>query len=153
MRRLVKGARNTDIGRAAEEVLNGVVKAAEKIEIRLGPPPTPVKFLTNLGEGYYINTQSRRVVGPEGVVPMEHKEYEILALLVENSPRIFTIHEIKDAVWKRAATEATIKTTITKLRTRFPGPEVPGMVHWLIDNRRNVGYYAALPVPVVSEEG
>jgi DNA-binding response OmpR family regulator len=74
-------------------------------------------------------------IGTEKII-LTKTEYDILALLAENSERVFSRDEIIDRVWKdmTCVTERTVDVHITRLRKKL------GDHASLIQNRSGFGY-------------
>lgn len=97
-----------------------------------------------------MNNASRKLIFDDFIIDLEAKEltikgkkiiltkteFEIIALLAENSERVFTREEIIDRVWKETTyiTERTVDVHITRLRKKM------GDYAAIITNRSGYGY-------------
>ena len=62
----------------------------------------------------------RQLAGPGGRVALSPKEFEFLALLLQNRPRVLSKEEIQDALWPDSlVTETSLSTLVNELRRKI----------------------------------
>lgn len=87
-----------------------------------------------------INTDTYEVECGEKKVPLSTKEFEILALLMSNPKRIYTVEQIYEAVWKENSLDGDSRTIIVyigNIRKKIePDPSNPRFILTV----RGVGY-------------
>lgn len=66
-----------------------------------------------------FDAERRRLAGPRGSVALSPKEFEFLALLLRNRPRVLSKEEIQDALWPDTlVTETSVSTLVNELRRK-----------------------------------
>ena len=91
-------------------------------------------------EGLYMNLDSHQVFLDEVEVNLTPKEFDILAILIENPKRVFSIDQLFEMVWKTDSLEGdsrTIMVYISNIRKKI---EPEGRNTKYIINVRGVGY-------------
>ena len=91
-------------------------------------------------EGLYMNLDSHQVLLDEVEVNLTPKEFDILAILIENPKRVFSIDQLFEMVWKTDSLEGdsrTIMVYISNIRKKI---EPEGRSIKYIINVRGVGY-------------
>lgn len=91
-------------------------------------------------EGLYMNLDSHQVFLDEVEVNLTPKEFDILAILIENPKRVFSIDQLFEMVWKTDSLEGdsrTIMVYISNIRKKI---EPEGRSIKYIINVRGVGY-------------
>ena len=97
-------------------------------------------------EGLVVDILNNRVTINDVEVSLTKKEFEILSLLLQTSPNVFTRSEILNQVWgdNEFVLDRTVDVHITRLRKKM------GEYSSLIVNRSGLGYYLNLE-PKVAE--
>lgn len=91
-------------------------------------------------EGLYVDLDSHQVLLDDAEVNLTPKEFDILAILIENPKRVFSIDQLFEMVWKTDSLEGdsrTIMVYISNIRKKIE-PE-NRKVKYII-NVRGVGY-------------
>lgn len=102
---------------------------------------SPVKKARNYNyEGLYVDLDSHQVFLDGAEVNLTPKEFDILAVLIENPKRVFSMDQLFEMVWKIDSLEGdsrTIMVYISNIRKKIE-PEKRGFKY--IINVRGVGY-------------
>lgn len=91
-------------------------------------------------EGLYMNVDSHEIFMDGTEVSLTPKEFDILAILIENPKRVFSIDQLFEMVWKTDSLEGdsrTIMVYISNIRKKI---EPEGRNIKYIINVRGVGY-------------
>lgn len=91
-------------------------------------------------EGLYMNMDSHQVFLDETEINLTPKEFDILAILIENPKRVFSVDQLFEMVWKTDSLEGdsrTIMVYVSNIRKKIE-PESRGVKY--IINVRGVGY-------------
>lgn len=91
-------------------------------------------------EGLTIDILNNRVIIDDVEVSLTKKEFEILSLLLQTSPNVYTRNEILDRIWgdNEFVLDRTVDVHITRLRKKL------GEYSSIIVNRSGFGYYLNL---------
>ncbi|OPZ29111.1 MAG: Phosphate regulon transcriptional regulatory protein PhoB [Bacteroidetes bacterium ADurb.BinA174] len=91
-------------------------------------------------EGLVVDILNNRVTVNDVEVPLTKKEFEILSLLLQTSPTVYTRSEILNQVWgdNEFVLDRTVDVHITRLRKKL------GKYSSIIVNRSGFGYYLNL---------
>lgn len=91
-------------------------------------------------EGLTIDIPNNRVLIDDVEVSLTKKEFEILSLLLQTSPNVYTRSEILDRIWgdNEFVLDRTVDVHITRLRKKL------GEYSSIIVNRSGFGYYLNL---------
>ena len=102
---------------------------------------SPSKKVRNYNyEGLYVDLDSHQVFLDGAEVSLTPKEFDILAILIENPKRVFSMDQLFEMVWKIDSLEGdsrTIMVYISNIRKKIE-PEKRGVKY--IINVRGVGY-------------
>jgi len=98
--------------------------------------PSNVKYRTISGE-FSIDVENRIVLLNEEPIELTRKEYEILALFIQNSGKIFSRTDLLSRIWGDdvIVTDRTVDVTIARIRKKL------GEKARLIKNKSGYGYY------------
>lgn len=98
--------------------------------------PAPVTQKTASGS-FTIDPDSQRIFAEDIPVELTRKEYEILALFIQNAGKIFPRSEILSKVWGNEVivTDRTVDVTIARIRKKL------GEKGNMIKNKSGYGYY------------
>ena len=77
------------------------------VESKKNTPVSPLEY-----GGLSVNTDTYEVLINHEKVPLSAKEFEILALLMSNPKRIYTVEQIYETVWKENSLEGDSRTVI-----------------------------------------
>lgn len=91
-------------------------------------------------EGLVVDILNNRVTVNDVEIPLTKKEFEILSLLLQTSPTVYTRSEILNQVWgdNEFVLDRTVDVHITRLRKKL------GKYSSIIVNRSGFGYYLNL---------
>jgi DNA-binding winged helix-turn-helix (wHTH) protein/tetratricopeptide (TPR) repeat protein len=68
-------------------------------------------------DGFRFDRRNSRLEGPEGVVPLNPKAFDVLAVLVERAGNLVTKDALLDAVWGEAhVSDGVLKVSVAELR-------------------------------------
>jgi two-component system alkaline phosphatase synthesis response regulator PhoP len=98
--------------------------------------PAQVTMTTTAGN-FRIDIDGRRIFSDDKPVELTRKEYEILAVFIQNAGKIFPRSEILSRVWGNdvIVTDRTVDVTIARLRKKL------GEKGNMIKNKSGYGYY------------
>lgn len=84
-----------------------------------------------------LDTIRKRMLINDEKIELTRKEYEIMKLLLENQPKVFSREDILSMVWgdKVIVTDRTVDVNITRLRTKL------GRYGQNLRNKSGYGYY------------
>ena len=84
-----------------------------------------------------LDTIRKRMMINDEKIELTRKEYEIMKLLLENQPKVFSREDILSMVWgdKVIVTDRTVDVNITRLRTKL------GRYGQNLRNKSGYGYY------------
>lgn len=118
-----------------KEVLARVNALIKRTSLVRQPAETQWRY-----KGLNINIPTNRVTLNGNEVSLTKKEFEILSLLAQVSPKVLTRAEILDSVWgaNEYVLDRTVDVHITRLRKKL------GEYSTLIVNRSGFGYYLNL---------
>lgn len=118
-----------------KEVLARVNALIKRTSLVRQPAETQWRY-----KGLNINITANRVTLNGNEVSLTKKEFEILSLLAQVSPKVLTRAEILDSVWgaNEYVLDRTVDVHITRLRKKL------GEYSTLIVNRSGFGYYLNL---------
>lgn len=114
------------------------VKAHLRRSRILAPPQKQIRIFQY--EGLYMNLDAHQVFLDGVEVNLTPKEFDILAILIENPKRVFSIDQLFEMVWKTDSLEGdsrTIMVYISNIRKKI---EPEGRDIKYIINVRGVGY-------------
>ena len=102
---------------------------------------SPTKKIRNYNyEGLYVDLDAHQVFLDDVAISLTPKEFDILAILIENPKRVFSMDQLFEMVWKIDSLEGdsrTIMVYISNIRKKIE-PEKRGIKY--IINVRGVGY-------------
>lgn len=115
-----------------KEVLARVNALIKRSSLTKQPTETHWRY-----KGLIIDLPTNRVILDDKEVSLTKKEFEILSLLAQVSPKVLTRAEILDSVWgeNEYVLDRTVDVHITRLRKKL------GKYASLITNRSGFGYY------------
>src|SRR5665647_195466 len=98
--------------------------------------PSQVKTETTSGD-FIIDTDNKQIVSDGKVLELTRKEYDVLALFLRNTGKLFPRTEILTRIWGNdvIVTDRTVDVTIARIRRKLGGKG--GM----IKNKSGYGYY------------
>ncbi len=98
--------------------------------------PSQVTMTTASGD-FMLDTDSKLIMSDGKALELTKKEYDILALFVQNPGRIYSRNEILSRIWGNdvIVTDRTVDVTITRIRRKL------GEKGNLIKNKSGYGYY------------
>lgn len=122
--------------------LSGELIARVKAHLRrnriIAAPPKKARIFDY--EGLYVDLDLHQVFLDDKEINLTPKEFDILAILIENPKRVFSIEQLFEMVWKTDSLEGdsrTIMVYISNIRKKIE-PEKRGLKY--IINVRGVGY-------------
>lgn len=120
---------------SVKEVIARVRALIKRTSLLSQPAETNWKF-----NGLTIDVTTNRVTIDENEVSLTKKEFEILSLLAQTSPKVLTRAEILSSVWgdNEYVLDRTVDVHITRLRKKL------GDYASIIVNRSGFGYYINL---------
>lgn len=120
---------------SVKEVIARVRALIKRTSLISQPAETNWKF-----NGLTIDVTTNRVTIDENEVSLTKKEFEILSLLAQTSPKVLTRTEILSSVWgdNEYVLDRTVDVHITRLRKKL------GDYASIIVNRSGFGYYLNL---------
>ena len=120
-----------------KEVLARVKALIKRTTLVSQPAETKWKY-----KGIIIDIPTNRVIIDDSEISLTKKEFEILSLLAQVSPKVLTRAEILNSVWgdNEYVLDRTVDVHITRLRKKL------GEYSSIIVNRSGFGYYLNLEI-------
>lgn len=120
-----------------KEVLARVKALIKRTTLVSQPAETKWKY-----KGLIIDIPTNRVIIDDSEISLTKKEFEILSLLAQVSPKVLTRAEILNSVWgdNEYVLDRTVDVHITRLRKKL------GEYSSIIVNRSGFGYYLNLEI-------
>lgn len=120
-----------------KEVLARVKALIKRTTLVSQPAETKWKY-----KGLIIDIPTNRVIIEDSEISLTKKEFEILSLLAQVSPKVLTRAEILNSVWgdNEYVLDRTVDVHITRLRKKL------GEYSSIIVNRSGFGYYLNLEI-------
>ena len=120
-----------------KEVLARVKALIKRTTLVSQPAETKWKY-----KGIIIDIPTNRVIIDDSEISLTKKEFEILSLLAQVSPKVLTRAEILNSVWgdNEYVLDRTVDVHITRLRKKL------GEYSTIIVNRSGFGYYLNLEI-------
>ena len=120
-----------------KEVLARVKALIKRTTLVSQPAETKWKY-----KGLIIDIPTNRVIIDDSEISLTKKEFEILSLLAQVSPKVLTRAEILNSVWgdNEYVLDRTVDVHITRLRKKL------GEYSTIIVNRSGFGYYLNLEI-------